>query len=580
MGPDDWRQIQDLFERVRACEPAQRVGLLNDACKDNPELRREVEWMLAHQDEARNFLDVPAIQRAAKSIADHRTSASPLVGSGIASGTLIGSYRIESQLGSGGMGVVYRAFDSRLRRQVAIKVLSGHLADAASRGRFERESQIASSLNHPHILTVHDIGDYQGQQYMVTEFVDGATLAEWSNAQKRTWKQIVELLVGVADGLATAHSAGVLHRDIKPRNILVGTNGYAKLADFGLAKFVQYSGHDLSGAVTQGQTRSGAVIGTVSYMSPEQASGKAVDPRSDIFSFGIVLYELLAGRRPFVGDTDLEVMQAIVQRKVEPLPSNIPPGLRLVVEKMLEKAPGDRYQSMAEVVVDLRRLVRERAKEPELVRERGANRFKWAWVAASGAVLIAAYVGLQTWHAPPSAPIHAVALTTFPGIVSDPAFSPDGDRVAFTWTGPRQNNADVYVQQIGSGSPLRLTTNPQNDFSPAWSPDGRWIAFLRSSSPLSNPAGKAELRLIAPLGGPERKLADIQLGNRYSPMSNLAWCPASDCLVFTEAINEPYALFVISVETGEKRRLTTPLQSGSGDGDRIFPGRPILSVSA
>jgi len=133
---------------------------------------------------------------------------------------------------------------------------------------------------------------------MVTEFVDGATLAEWSNVQKRTWEQIVALLVGVADGLATAHTAGVLHRDIKPRNILVGTNGYAKLADFGLAKFAQ-SGHDISGVVTQRQTRSGAVIGTVSYMSPEQASGKAVDPRSDIFSFGIVLYELLAGRRPF-----------------------------------------------------------------------------------------------------------------------------------------------------------------------------------------------------------------------------------------------------------------------------------------
>lgn len=275
-------------------------------------------------------------------------------------GTLIGSYEIVSPLGSGGMGTVYRALDTKLNRPVAIKFLSNELADAAARRRFQREAQLASSLNHPHILTVHDTGEFEGRQYLVTEFVDGWTLKDWALAEKRTWRQIVELLAGVADGLSAAHAAGITHRDIKPANILVAKNGYAKLADFGLAKLTEASTpEDVTAQFRDDLTRPGMIMGTVDYMSPEQASGRAVDARGDVFSFGVVLYELLARRRPFAGATDLEVLNTITHGTPEPLSEEVPVALRSVVEKSLEKDPADRYQTMGEMVVDLRRLARQ-----------------------------------------------------------------------------------------------------------------------------------------------------------------------------------------------------------------------------
>jgi serine/threonine protein kinase len=195
-------------------------------------------------------------------------------------GTQLGAYRIESVIGKGGMGVVYRALDTRLNRPVAVKFLFDGTADPEARRRFQREAQMASSLNHPHILTVHDAGDFEGHQYLVTEFVDGGTLRDWARAEKHTWREIVGLLAGVADGLATAHAAGILHRDIKPDNILVARNGYAKLSDFGLAKLEEKAGPEEI-THTQG-TRAGMILETFAYMSPEQASGRPTDARSDI----------------------------------------------------------------------------------------------------------------------------------------------------------------------------------------------------------------------------------------------------------------------------------------------------------
>src|ERR1700704_4385800 len=196
----------------------------------------------------------------------------------ILTGLRLGVYVVQEPLGAGGMGVVYRALDTNLNRPVAIKFLSDELANPAARRRFQREAQTASSLNHPHILTVHDAGEFESRQYLVTELVDGGTLKEWARAEKRTWRQIVELLAGVADGLAAAHAAGITHRDIKPSNILVARNGYAKLADFGLAKLADGApAADADLTRTGEATRAGVIVGTVAYMSPEQASGHAVD---------------------------------------------------------------------------------------------------------------------------------------------------------------------------------------------------------------------------------------------------------------------------------------------------------------
>ena len=285
------------------------------------------------------------------------------LGGGIQSGMLLGSYRLQDVVGEGGMGVVIVALDTKLQRPVAIKFLSTHIADAESRRRFQREAQLASSLNHPHILTVHDVGEFDGSQYLVSEFVDGGTLKDWAAEEPRSWRQVVDVLIGVADALATAHQAGILHRDVKPQNVLVAKNGYAKLADFGLAKMADVVPHEATVAAPETVTHHGVVVGTVAYMSPEQASGKPLDARTDVFSLGVVLYELLTGRRPFVGVSELEVLQNVIHGNAAPLGPDIPLPLRMIVEKALEKDAGDRYQSMRDLVVDLRRVARRRPED-------------------------------------------------------------------------------------------------------------------------------------------------------------------------------------------------------------------------
>jgi len=272
-------------------------------------------------------------------------------------GVTVGAYRIEAMVGEGGAGQVYRARDTRLHRPVAIKMLRGDV-DPVARQRFEREAIAASGLNHPHILTVHEVGEVDGHPYLVTEFVDGGTLASWVHSARRARREILELLSGVADGLAAAHDAGILHRDVKPHNILVMRSGYAKLADFGLATLA--GDRDESGTsvtATQLKTGPGLVVGTPSYMSPEQVNGQRLDARSDIFSFGIVVYELLSGRRPFQGANAVAVMHAIVSEPAPALPDDVPPALRAITERALEKDPARRYQTMRDLAADLRRAM-------------------------------------------------------------------------------------------------------------------------------------------------------------------------------------------------------------------------------
>jgi len=404
MTPERWRQIEDLYHAAQERTPADRIALLE--CTD-PDIRARVERML-EVDSGGQMLDGPA----AGLLADPTRTV-------IATGTQLGAYRIETILGEGGMGVVYRALDTKLNRPVAVKFLSDDLADAASRRRFQREAQTASSLNHPHILTVHDAGEVDGRQYLVTELVDGGTLRDWARAEKRGWAQIVELLVGVADGLAAAHQAGILHRDIKPANILIAKNGYAKLADFGLAKLAGGSEGEITRTATEQATGPGLAIGTVAYMSPEQAAGKPLDARSDIFSFGVVLYELLAGQRPFAGANDLEVMQTIIHGTPQPLPAEIPAGLRGVVEKALEKDPAHRYQSMRDMVVDLRLLMRPSGETMAPVAS-ACRTITWALIGATVVLLIAGIAAWKFWPRAGSHQIRSLAVLPLRNVSRDP----------------------------------------------------------------------------------------------------------------------------------------------------------------
>ena len=347
------RQIEELFHALLKLEPRQRDSFLSNACALDPSLRSEVEALISAHEVTGSFLDSPAYEKAAGLIDGGHIE---MIGSRIS------HYEVVSLIGRGGMGEVYRARDTQLNRPVAIKFLSPDFVSPSARKRFQQEAKTASALNHPHILTVHEAGEFEGQQYLVTEFVDGGTIRQWARQEKPDWRQVIELLVGVADGLACAHEAGILHRDIKPDNILVTKSGYAKLADFGLAKVTEGGQDDF----TASRTRPGAIIGTIAYMSPEQAAGKPLDTRSDIFAFGVVLYEMLSDEKPFEGATELETLQMIIHAKAKRLSNAFPSRVIAAVEKCLEKDPAGRYQSMRELVIELRRVSRDSEITPAL----------------------------------------------------------------------------------------------------------------------------------------------------------------------------------------------------------------------
>jgi Tol biopolymer transport system component len=441
-------------------------------------------------------------------------------------GTRIGPYEVVSPLGAGGMGEVYRGVDTKLNRPVAIKFLSELLLpDSAARRRFQREAQTASSLNHPHILTVYDAGELENHQYLVTEFVDGGTFEDWMRSETRAWRHVVGLLLGVADGLAAAHAAGILHRDIKPANILVATNGYAKLADFGLAKAIE-SSSDHAQTVVDHQTRAGLVVGTTAYMSPEQAAGKKLDARSDIFSFGVLLYEAVSGHRPFVGGTDLEVLQKVIHGAPAQLPADLPLDLRLIVEKALENDPADRYQSMRELVVDLRRVTRHRTSEQAPVAATPGRGRRWPVAAAAAVALVAAGALIGSWATRSRTPVadnpladaRFTRFTNFDGTERSAAISPDGKFVAFR--ADRAGPFDVWLSQVGTGRYVNLTQGIDDEFgtdtpSVGFSADGSeiWLS--------GGPDSSRRLRLLPLMGGPPRSfLTDKAISVAWSPDGN------------------------------------------------------------
>jgi serine/threonine protein kinase/tetratricopeptide (TPR) repeat protein len=329
-------RVRGLYEAALKRPIGERLSFVATQAHGDDDVRRRVEALLTGQQDT----VLPGQDLAGGAL--------------LVAGTLIGTYRIDGPLGAGGMGVVYRATDTKLDRPAAIKVLPENLADPEARRRFQREAKMVSSLNHPHIVTVYDAGEYQDRQYLITEYVDGGTLRQWAS-QPHGWQKIVELLLGVADGIAVAHEAGILHRDIKPENILLAKNGYAKLADFGLAKLLEADplADDAFVGIKPGDHST--LIGTAAYMSPEQAQGRPLDGRSDVYSFALVLHELLSGTRPVaIGDARSDRGA----HASAPLGEAVPAPLRAIVAKALELDPDDRYQTMRELVIDLRRVAR------------------------------------------------------------------------------------------------------------------------------------------------------------------------------------------------------------------------------
>ena len=367
MTPERWEQIDRLFHAALERPPADRPTFLDRECPDD-DLRRNLEALLASHEQSADFIEAGASDVAAALLAKGRP--------GLAAGQMVGQFRVERLLATGGMGEVYLAEDTRLGRRVALKFLPPQFtADADRVRRFEREARAASALNHPHIVTVYEIGQADSLHYIATEFVEGETLREHLANTRMAVGEVCDVAAQIASALQAAHKAGIVHRDVKPENVMVHPDGYVKVLDFGIAKLngsVAAVQERVSEAPTRAlaSTSPGVVMGTAHYMSPEQARGQAVDARTDIWSLGVVLYEMVSGRAPFMGDTPSHILVSIMEGEPPPLSldGEVPAGLEQIISKALRKERAERYRTAGEMALELKSLKEELTVEARLKR--------------------------------------------------------------------------------------------------------------------------------------------------------------------------------------------------------------------
>jgi Tol biopolymer transport system component/predicted Ser/Thr protein kinase len=518
-------------------------------------------------------------------------------------GRTISHYRIVEKLGEGGMGVVYKAEDVKLERTVALKFLADHLLnDQDAKQRFLREARAAAALNHPNICTVFEIDEAEGQTFIAMAFLEGESLDARIARGPLPIKEALDIGQQIAKALQAAHNKGIVHRDIKPANILIAADGQVTIMDFGLARLTE----------TPRLTKLATAVGTVAYMSPEQARGLDVDHRSDIWSLGVVLYEMVAGLQPFRGQYDQVMLYQIENQEPEALSSmrsGVPAELEFIVGKCLAKEPHDRPAAAQEIARDLRALNKKLESgspamlrtaagtvssmaAPQATTQRSAGEggtaltrnYRLPLALAAVLALVVLVLGFLYFRdalprenrgagvpggpdspSPSSEPGTAASvpktrpLTSYIGEETEPAFSPDGTRLAFVWTGPQGDNPDIYLMAVTGGAAARLTYDSKRDWSPAFSPDGETIAFLRQLS-----ADRHELRTVPSAGGSERlmgtsRAAGVALG--------LSWSRDGQKLAIVNRQGDDQAnrVYIVDVDSGDSRPASQAVPEGLGE---------------
>ena len=606
MNHNRWRQISQLFHAALLRAVPDRSRFVREVSGDDEALRCEVESLLAQDGSAQDFLKTPAVDLAARLMADDRHFS--LIGQ------QLGAYRVISLLGAGGMGEVYRARDPRLGREVAIKILPPSFATDADRlRRFEQEIRATAALNHPNIVVIHSVEQTGDLRFLTMELVEGKTLAEVIPKGGLPVDRILKVGIQIADGVSSAHQLEMVHRDLKPANVMVTSDGRVKILDFGLAKLkeAQPASDAITALPTGPQTAHGVIVGTVEYMSPEQAEGKALDCRSDLFSLGIILYEMSTGERPFKGETSLATIISILRDNppsVTELNASLPGELARVVRRALVKDPERRYQTAKDLRNDLEEVKASVDSGNLLPQREGSDAVPWSlgarvWQVAVAALLgaLALVGGIYTLmqRRPPIENLQITQLTTS-GNAERPAISPDGNFVAYVqhegnddslWI--RQTTTDSNVQIVRPEPNVTLwgaTVTPDGGFvdfvrwhgsvefmeiwrvpllggvsrrliehadSPvAWSPDGRHVAFVRTY----RTDGTTALIVAAPDGARERVLAlrksprlHLSLSQVGRPNVRPAWSPDGRVIALIGSDEVSLQAIFVDAATGSER---------------------------
>jgi eukaryotic-like serine/threonine-protein kinase len=590
MDGQRWQRVEQLYHEALELPATDQAAFLDRECGTDYELRIDVATLLDQS--AEGLLDHPVWQAVAGP--RYHDSDDLITGMNSMIGRNIAHFEIVDRLGEGGMGAVYKARDRHLDRDVALKVLLPEtLANVDRRRRFVQEAKAASALNHPNIIHIYDIDEADGELFIAMEYVAGQTLDRVIARQGLPLSEALGYAVPMATALAKAHAAGIIHRDLKPSNIMITADRTVKVLDFGLAKLME--GDRPSEAVAT-PTLEGTVLGTAAYMSPEQAEGKPVDARSDIFSFGAVLYEMLTGKRAFSGDNRMATLSSVLRDEPRP-PSEIrvgvPRELERIVARCLRKDPGRRFQHMEDLRVALEEVKEESESgrlssgSPSLAapgRLQGAPRLVWL----AAALAVAGLVGLLLWRFTNSAGnrllpggVDTVQVTTTPGVAIGASFSPDGKRIAFSSN--REGWFEIYVRPLGpGGAEKQVTMDGQQNTDPAWSPDGKWIAYhsVARHGIWILPVEGGAPRQVAPFGSsPSWSPDGCQLAFRSNEPSSLA---ASDWPGDGES-----TIWTVAADGAQLQQITTPGNpvgqhadpSWSPDGKRlIFASLSIITM--